>query len=172
MQSSLSLSISLCHSWRRQTRLRGCYPYAVFFENRQPPSLSCSARALALALALALVLGLCLWCLHIRCRHMKRPGEPKPQQSAASPQSTWWWWWWCCWCVANDVQADDSSTTYAEAVAHACTTMMKLWAQKHLHSLCITFYFHTLLPLLLLLFLFSSFFFIFIILFYFACARN
>lgn len=96
----LALSLFRFASWRSQTRLRGCYPYAVFFENRQP-SLSCSA----LAFVLALLLAGPVCDAFISVADTWNVLEPKPQQSAAPPQRwgsiTWWrrrrWrrWPWC-----------------------------------------------------------------------------
>lgn len=94
----LSLSLFRFASWRSQTRLRGCYPYAVFFENRQP-SLSCSA----LALVLALLLAGHVCDAFISVADTWNVLEPKPQQSAAPPQrwgSITWWRWRRPWCGA------------------------------------------------------------------------
>lgn len=154
----LSLSLLRFASCRSQTRLRGCYPYAVFFENRQP-SLSCSALALVLLLVLVQAGPVCD--AFISVADTWNVLEPKPQQSAAPPQR--WgiaWWRWC-----GVVRMMRKLMIESGEAAHACT-MMKLWAQKHLHSLCITFYFTVSLFLSFLIFL------IFIILFYFARARN
>lgn len=129
----LSLSLLRFASCRSQTRLRGCYPYAVFFENRQP-SLSCSALALVLLLVLVQAGPVCD--AFISVADTWNVLEPKPQQSAAPPQR--WgiaWWRWC-----GVVRMMRKLMIESGEAAHACT-MMKLWAQKHLHSLCITFYF-------------------------------
>lgn len=133
----LSLSLLRFASWRSQTRLRGCYPYAVFFENRQP--FCCPVRHW---------LWFNFWFWYWLLGLFVMPSYPlQTHETSWNPNRS------SLQRHRKDGASHDDDDDDRDAVrmmmklmiesgeaAHACT-MMKLWAQKHLHSLCITFYF-------------------------------